>query len=339
MVSANPSPAALPVTVIGGYLGAGKTTLVNHLLRARGDRRLAVLVNDFGDIAIDEDLIESTDGNVQRLAGGCVCCSFGSDLIGALMAMPAMLPRPDHILIETSGVAIPGMVAQSVRLLPTMALDAMVVLADASTLRARVADPYVGDTVLRQLRDADLLVLNKTDLVDASEADRLRDWLGQLAPRARVVPAEQARLAIALVLDAAYGVGEATDTRPAESSALLLAGGRLQPPPSAHHLFDSISLQFDGPVDCAALAAALGEADADLVRAKGLMQDRDGAARVLQLVGTRCTVAPSRHPHPDEGRLVCIALKGRLDQERLFAALAAAGAQRVRVAGPAAAGP
>ena len=82
--------APLPVTVIGGYLGAGKTTLVNHILRERDGRRIAVLVNDVGELSIDDDLIESVDGNVTRLAGGCVCCSFGNDLVAALIDMPLL---------------------------------------------------------------------------------------------------------------------------------------------------------------------------------------------------------------------------------------------------------
>ena len=323
--------AAIPVTVIGGYLGAGKTTLVNHLLRERGGRRLAVLVNDFGDIAIDQDLIESTDGQVQRLAGGCICCSFGSDLVGALMAMPAMEPRPDHILIETSGVAIPGMVGQAVRLVQALTLDAVLVLADASTLKARAEDAYVGDTVQRQLREADLVLLNKIDLVEPAELERLGAWLHVLAPRARVVPVEQARVAAALVLDA--GIAAAVQTMvPPATPVLLGTGGRLQPPPppSAHQLFDSISVAFEGQVDCQMLATAFGNPQADLVRAKGLMTDRDGTARALQLVGTRCTVVPSSHPHPEAGRLVCIALKGRLNPPWVMQVLADAGASNAR---------
>jgi G3E family GTPase len=324
------TPGVIPTLIVGGYLGAGKTTLVNHLLRERGGRRLAILVNDFGDIAIDQDLIESTDGPVQRLAGGCICCSFGSDLVGALLAMPAMEPRPDHILIETSGVAIPGMVAQAVRLVQGLVLDAVLVLADASTLRARAGDAYVGDTVQRQLRDADLVLLNKIDLVDPPELERLCEWLQALTPRARVVPVQQARLATALVLDAGGAAGVRTQA-PADAPGMLLTGGRLQPPPpSAQQLFDSISMEFEGPVDCQKLAAAFGNPQADLVRAKGLMTDNDGTARALQLVGTRCTVVPSSHPHPESGRLVCIALKGRLDRAWVAQVLADAGARQLR---------
>ena len=110
-------PAAVPVTVIGGYLGAGKTTLINHLLRTANGVRLAVLVNEFGALSIDEDLMEAEDGNIISIPGGCICCSFGDDLSAALMDICAFKPPPDHILIEASGVAIPAVIDNSLTVL------------------------------------------------------------------------------------------------------------------------------------------------------------------------------------------------------------------------------
>jgi len=173
--------APIPVTLIGGYLGAGKTTLVNHLLHERGERRIAVLVNDFGELPIDDALIESRDGPLLRLAGGCVCCSFGSDLMAALLQMQALQPAPQHILIETSGVALPAAVARMLGLLQGVQLDARLVLADAETLRRQAADRYVGELVREQLLQADLLLLNKTDLVAEDELPRLLGWLAGVA--------------------------------------------------------------------------------------------------------------------------------------------------------------
>ena len=99
---------SVAVTVIGGYLGAGKTTLVNHLLRAADGLRLAVLVNDFGALPIDRDLIVGSDGDTLEISGGCICCSYGSDLMEALLDLPRRRPGIDRVLIETSGVALPG---------------------------------------------------------------------------------------------------------------------------------------------------------------------------------------------------------------------------------------
>ena len=89
----------IPVSVIGGYLGAGKTTLVNHLLRNANGRKLAILVNEFGELPIDADLIEADDGDMISIAGGCICCSYGSDLVGALMELPERMPDMDGMLI------------------------------------------------------------------------------------------------------------------------------------------------------------------------------------------------------------------------------------------------
>jgi len=298
----------IPVTLIGGYLGAGKTTLVNHLLRERGERRIAVLVNDFGELPIDDALIESRDGPLLRLAGGCVCCSFGSDLMAALQQMLALQPAPQHILIETSGVALPAAVARMLSLLPGLQLDALLVLADAETLRERAADRYVGELVRRQLQQADLLLLNKTDLVSEAELNSLCDWLSDSTPQARLLCCRQARLAPELLL----GIGPIPNS-PRQRVVM----------PDASTLFDSLSLEFDHAVDLAALAAMLSAPPLRLLRAKGLMRDRDGQARSLQLVGARTALAPSGHANPQRGRLVCIALRGELQADRLRAALGA----------------
>ena len=135
----------LPTVVIGGYLGAGKTTLVNHLLRTAAGRRIAVLVNDFGEIAIDAELILGAEGGVLSLAGGCVCCTIGEDLVGALETLLTREPRPDLLLIATSGVGMPGAVAQTAGLMADLLVEGVVVLMDAETVSSAAADRYVGD--------------------------------------------------------------------------------------------------------------------------------------------------------------------------------------------------
>lgn len=196
-----PADDTLPVTILGGYLGAGNTTLVNRLLRAANGRRIAVLVNDFGDIGIDADLIEAREGDVINLAGGCVCCSFGSDLMAALLRLRERSSLLDHVLIETSGVALPATVASTVSLVEGLRVDAIVLLADASVIRQQASDRYVGETVLRQLQQADLLVLNKLDLVQAAEKRAVINWMAQSAAGVCLVEAEYGQLPPELLFD------------------------------------------------------------------------------------------------------------------------------------------
>lgn len=322
----------IPVTVLGGYLGAGKTTLVNHLLRNAGGLRLAVLVNDFGAIGIDADLVESRDGDVLELAGGCVCCSFGSDLVGALLALKEREPAPDHVLIETSGVAQPGAVGQTIGLVGSaLRLDAVIVLADAETIRDRAADRYVGDTVSAQLREADLVVVSKSDCVAPGEIPILEAWLRERAPQARVVRAEHGALPAGLVLgpreaEPDRSTAPSAESRPAgarrRSGGLLPTsaggGGRLRPVTAhAAGLFESASFRTSAAVDVGHLAAVLVDPALGVIRAKGLLRDRDGTAKRLQVVGSRCEVRPSAHARPDEGRLVCIGLREGFDRAAL----------------------
>ncbi|MEZ5857216.1 MAG: GTP-binding protein [Hyphomicrobiaceae bacterium] len=176
----------VPVTIVGGYLGAGKTTLVNQLLRQADGVRIAVLVNELGDISIDADLIEARDADMISVAGGCVCCSYGSDLMAALMDLSRRRPRFDHVVLETSGVALPGPVAASLTLLADYVNDGAVILADAVSVRRQAADRYLSDTIRQQLSGADLVVLNKTDLVDAATLQGLQAWLAEVSGGARL---------------------------------------------------------------------------------------------------------------------------------------------------------
>ncbi|MCE2691390.1 MAG: GTP-binding protein [Rubrivivax sp.] len=297
---------AVPAILIGGYLGAGKTTLVNHLLRHAGGRRIAVLVNDFGEVSIDADLIVGAEDGVLSLAGGCVCCSFGSDLVGTLAEVLRRDPRPDAVLIETSGVGIPSAVARAARLVPGLRLEATVVVADAPTVQARAADRYVGDTVRQQLDDADLLLLNQTDRVDAATLTRLQAWWTAGHPRTPLWPTVRAQVPAEGVLGfQARHAEEPADAAPAEEPQGAERAGALgltsDPPRSwpraqavapAADVFESGLLHLPGPVDVQALIAGW-EADAGrLVRAKGIVQAREGGLVSVQWAGRQAHVEP-----------------------------------------------
>jgi G3E family GTPase len=301
----------IPVTVVGGYLGAGKTTLVNHLLRNADGLRLAVLVNDFGTLPIDADLIEAQSDNLISIAGGCVCCSFGSDLMGALMSLAQRDPAPDHVLLETSGVAMPGVVARSAALIPAFAIDSVVVLADAETVRARAADRYMGDTITRQLNEADLVILNKSDLVSAGAMQLLQQWMAHSAPRAALVDAERGEVSAALI----FGRGHTT---PAPG---MLSPRSIRPAENAAGRYESASFSPAAPVQVETLARALADPVCGVLRAKGVLRDVDGSLKTLHVVGARFEVTPFGGGGDAVAGIVCIGLRGRVNHAAIEHAL------------------
>ncbi len=288
----------LPVTVVGGYLGAGKTTLVNSLLRQANGRRLAIMVNEFGALPIDASLVEAADDRIVSLVGGCVCCSYGEDLVSSLVMLEALEPRPHHVLLEASGVAFPGAIAGTVGLLQGFALDGAVVLADAETVRGRAADRYLGSTVRRQLEQADLILLNKCDL--AGDADEVEAWLGGTAPDARLLRTTRAEAPIDIVLGAWTG-----------RAALPAAGGPFD------HTQGYATAALDPPegAEPEALARILADPAYGLLRAKGFMRRPGGGMAAIQTVGNRWTVTDA--PADAPAGLICIGLEAHTD----FAAL------------------
>jgi G3E family GTPase len=268
--------AGVPAVVIGGYLGAGKTTLVNELLRQADGQRIAVLVNDFGELAIDADLVVGASGDVLALAGGCVCCSFGADLIGTLRQVLQRTPMPDRVLIECSGVGLPAAVARSVRLLPQIDLHGIVTVLDASNVQQRTADPYVGDTVRGQIAQAQRLVLNKIDLVASQRRAGLHQRIDDMARGVPMLEATQGALPSEWVWAASPAVSPAappaaSGPRPAQRVAI--------------DVFRSECRRLDGPVDPATLCTELrAEGDA-LLRVKGWFTRPDGRRCLLQGVG------------------------------------------------------
>lgn len=309
----------LPYTVIGGYLGAGKTTLLNSLLRDSRGLRLAILVNDFGDINIDADLITSHDGETMQLASGCICCSLADGFMQALARLPDHADRIDHIIVEASGVSDPVKVGQYGAIL-RYELDGVIVLADAEQIRDKAANKYVGETVIRQLRGADLLVLNKVDLVTPEELAAVRAWLAATVPGVRIVEATYGRVPPVVLL------GELSDSRP-ENGPLTNDHDHDHDDAGETHsdMYRTWSISHDEPVAEARLGAMLDQLPESVLRAKGFVYLADDPAHryLVQRVGRRWSLTrqePWGAARP-QTKLVFISLSGESDENWMLDAL------------------
>ena len=312
-----PAPAIL-LTVIGGYLGAGKTTLLNHVLRDAGDRRLAVLVNDFGAINIDAELVESRDGEMLSLTNGCICCGIGGDFIAALARLRDVDDPPEQVVVEASGVADPAQIAIFGDM-PGYARDAVVVVADAETVRARAADEQTGHAVRAQLRAADLVVVNKTDLVEPAALEELRDWLRELVgPSTSIVQASFGDVPT----DVLIGVRDGAARHEHEHGP----HGHEHADHHDHPHYETWSWSGEDAISGRGLVEALTALPDGIVRAKGFLHLQEDPAHryLLQLVGRRYSVEAGR-PWGAEtpgSRLVVIGLPGSVDAAALDATLA-----------------
>ena len=308
----NDQPDPLPLTIISGYLGAGKTSLVNHLLRHANGRRLMVMVNDFGELPIDAALIETRDGDTINLANGCVCCSMGGDLFDALVKVLDTTPRPDHLLIEASGVADPAKIANIARAEPDLRLDAIVSLVDAGNFEQLLNNPLIGQTLAHQVKISDIIVLNKLDLADTEARNTLRETIAEIAPDAPWLETRNAKVPIDLVIGP-QAVTSSTFT---------------EMPDHGDHgaAYAKWSMFFEHPVERDQLEKTLSRLDTSVLRLKGIVHLKGSQnACSVQCVGQRCTITPmEKNMSQKPSGLIAIGLANRLDKpalDRLFASL------------------
>jgi G3E family GTPase len=283
------------MTVLGGYLGSGKTTLLNEALSSDHPGRLAVIVNDFGAVNIDADLIRSRTGNALELTNGCVCCDLADGMAAVMDQLRSMRPIPDQVVVEVSGVGNPRAVASWAEH-PGFRLGKVLVCVDVTTVRARASDRWVGDTVRQQLASADELLLTKTDVVPRRETQAVREWLERNVPG--VPAADDRQRSVAGLLSPEPTPGAHGGAADADSTSHEHA--------SSHR---SYSAESDGEVDLAAVKRLLRRLPAATVRVKGVLRTRQEPARrtVVQWAGSRVELhddGPWRHG--DKSRLVLI---------------------------------
>ncbi|GAA3541415.1 CobW family GTP-binding protein [Zobellella aerophila] len=280
---------AIPVTLLTGFLGAGKTSYLNELLARGLPQGSLILVNDFGCINIDAELIEYSDERIMRLSNGCICCTLGGSLAERLAELLRMSPLPSNIYIEASGIANPARIADMVRVSPRLSLAEVICLIDAGQAERYSQDPLVTEVWHQQIRAASLLIINRLP-----PSLSLPPVLAQLLSRA---PARVELLAGA-----------------PETAAVADRG---QPPPRTigSGRWHSFSLTFSGAIDGQRLAGLLQEYGDVLFRAKGMLLRRGrDKAEVLQLSGGRLNWSPVVKS-PAKGQLVCIGAGGeRMNQ-------------------------
>jgi len=245
MSDASPLAASqkIPVTVLTGYLGAGKTTLLNRILTEQHGKRYAVIVNEFGEIGIDNDLVVGADEEVFEMNNGCVCCTVRGDLIRIMDGLVKRRGKFDAIIVETTGLADPAPVAQTFFIDEDVGgaarLDAVVTVADAKWLADRLKD---APEAKNQIAFADVILLNKADLVEPADLDRVEGLIRSINPYAKVHRTSRCDVPLDQVLDRnAFDLSRILDIEPD-----FLEEGH-------HHHHDdemqSVSAKIDGPVD------------------------------------------------------------------------------------------
>lgn len=282
------------MTFISGYLGSGKTTLINELL-ATADRPMAVLVNDVGAINIDARLIRRRHGDTIELTDGCVCCSLSEGFGAAIDQLRARAEPPDHLVVELSGVADPNRVLPWARTVGFM-LDGVVTLVDVDQFDERMSETIPAHTIEAQITAADLVLLTKTDLVSVSHRDRVESAIVAMAPQTPVL------------------------TEPTRSAAAVLnLGGRRGtddrelPAPTLFDRHVTERMQIPAGTDRVGLKKLVDDLPTDVVRAKGMCVDDSGSTWLAQVVGRRRAVSElpvAESPSDDSslGELVVIRL-------------------------------
>ena len=337
----------LPATIVTGFLGAGKTTLIRHLLRTANGRRLALIINEFGDIGIDGEILKGCgdatcgEDDIVELANGCICCTVADEFLPTMQALLARPERPDHIVIETSGLALPKPLVQAFNwpdIRTRVTVDGVIAVVDGAAVAEgrfaadpdilaaqRAADPSLDhESPLEELFEdqlgcADLVVLNKSDLLDDTDLARVSGEISaQLRPFTKLVRARHGEIDAGVLLGLGIGTEDDIERRKSHHD------GETDHDHDEFHSFTVTMSELPSP---ATLLEKLGPVIAahDVLRLKGFAAVEGKPMRlVVQAVGPRIQHYYDRDWRNDEareGRLVVIGQRG-LDERQIRRALA-----------------